>query len=387
MNDEEMIKAALKPFNKSLKKLFSGHIHISFMLEIMYAMIKLYPDLIRLIGARDDLDAVISGEYQTPFYVICEHIVGVHRSKTTFLSDKERVDLENDKEYRSELMDDVYKEIQLRRYTNFFLRKTQILRGDKFLLFPVPYYLTVIETRFLLLCSKSKTLSSVYTAIANKSFAVLSLLQDNLMDCGYPTCRVIIENYLRMVFFKVDPDLLNEYLLFAGFELKQGIGNKQFDEAFFKKYKNRVNQQQRNIIDYLHYGWVDAIPDYHIVVEKNPYSFGGLKSFVSSAMKTKEQKNFWNALTHYHTLCSAYTHGSIGASKYPLAHYFEVCSMLVMTTLNAYVYLCDELGEDPKIDGIDVVGEITKHFKTLKEAEKKMNTESLKHYYKSFKIS
>jgi len=85
-------------------------------------------------------------------------------------------------------------------------------------------------------------------------------------------------------------------------------------------------------------------------------------------------------------MCHGYTHGSIGNSKYPVLHYFEICSILANTTVNAYYALCQKLGEDPTVDGVDVIAEINKHYKILKEAEINKHTENFEKYYKNFKV-
>ena len=383
--DIAFFEKSKKELNKILKSFFSRQITLNFMLDIMYSMLKLYPELNQYIQAPNDVKTVLSGRTQNIFYILCEHIVGVHRSKTIFLSNEERSKLEDDKNYRSELMMDVYKEIKLRPQIDSLIRNTQLVIGDRFLLFPVPYYIAVLESKFLQLSTKSKELPSVYTNIANKSLAVLSLLQDNFADCSYLTCRIIIEEYLRGTIFHNCKEAFDEYSKFAEYELKQSIGYPH-EQEFLDKFDNRLNKSYKNKIDYLHYGWVDVIPHYHEVVKRYPYTFGGIKNFVVEKFAKNETKNQFELLDYYHNMCHGYTHGSIGNSLYPVLHYFEICSILVNTTVNAYYALCQELGEETIIDGVDVVAEINKHYKILKEAESKKSKENFENYYRNFKV-
>ena len=141
------IEKSRKELNKELKKLFAGQITQNFMLDIMYTMITRYPDLQKYIPAPNDIQSILSGRLQNLFYILCEHIIGVHRSKIIFLSDSERSKLEDDNSYKEELMEDVYKELKLRYQTGVFIREGQIVRGDKFILFPLPYYITILTLK------------------------------------------------------------------------------------------------------------------------------------------------------------------------------------------------------------------------------------------------
>lgn len=381
----EMLEKSKRELNKILKSFFTGQITLNFMLNTMYLMLGLYSDLGQYIQTPCDVKDVLAGRTQNIFYVLCEHIIGVHRSKTIFLTNEERSKLEGEKDYQSELIKDVYQEIKLRPHIDGLIKTTQLIRGDRFLLFPVPYYIAVLESRFLQLSSKSKEMPFFYINIANKTLAVLSLLQDNFADCSYSACRIIIEEYFRGTIFHNCKEAAVEYYKFANYELEQSIGYAQ-EQEFLDKFNNRVNKNCKNKIEYLHYGWVDVIPDYHKVVKIRPYTFGGLKKFIVETFADDENKTYFELLDYYHNMCNGFTHGSIANSKYPVIHYFDICSMLVNTTVNAYYVLCKELGEETTIDGIDIIAEIKKHYEILKEAEKKKSTENFENYYKNFKI-
>ena len=383
---EEFIKRSKKELNKALKGIFSGQITLNFMLETMYLMLVRYPDLGNYIHCSNDMQEILSGRIQNLFYILCQHIIGVHRSKIIFLSNEDRTKLENDSDYKNELMSDVYKMIKLRHTIDPLIRDLPFIKGDKFLLFPVPYYIAVLETRFLSLSNKSKEMPVIYTNIANKSLAILSLLQDNFADCSYSTCRIIIEEYLRGNVFRNCPSAINEYYKFAEYELKKSIGY-PFDDEFINKFKNRINKKEKNKINFLHYGWVDVIPHYHEVIKTRPYSFASLKRFVIHKFSDHESAPEFDLLYYYHDMCNGYAHGSINNCKYPILHYFEISSILVSVTVNAYYAVCKELNESTDIEGIDIIKEINKHYAVLKDAEAKKSTENFERYYKNFKIN
>lgn len=378
------IEKSTRQLNKELKKLFGGQITQNFMLDIMYKMIKRYPDLEKYIPAPNDMQSILSGRMQNLFYILCEHIIGVHRSKIIFLSDAERSRLEDDNNYKEELMEDVYKELKLRYQTGVFIREGQIVRGDRFILFPLPYYVTILTLKLLEIAPKTKKMPIVYIDIANKSLAILSLLQDNFSDCAYSSCRIIIEDYIRGTIFHNCREAIVEFYKFSEYELKQSLGY-PFDEEFLAKFENRINKSCRNKIEYLHYGWVDVIPGYHKIVEKYPYSFGSVKKFIVEKFADVDTEQY-DLLDYYHSMCNGYAHGSILNSKYPLLHYFEITSILVNVTVNSYFAACNEIGENTSIDGLDIISEINKHYKILKEAEQKKSTENFENYYRNFKV-
>lgn len=388
LNEKEIqrIEKDKKEINKALKSIYSGQITQNFMLEIMYDMINSYPDLQIYISAPKDLQTVLSGRMQNLFNVLCEHIIGVHRSKIIFLSDKERVSLEDDNSYKTELMDDVYKAIKLRHNIDSLIRDVQLIKGDRFLLFPVPYYIAVLESKFLQLSAKSKSMPFVFTNIANKSLAILSLLQDNFADCSYATCRTIIEEYIRGTIFRKCKIAMDEYYKFSKYELKQSISFPP-DKELLEKFENRINKSYKNKIDFLHYGWVDVIPEYHEIVDHRPYTFSGIKKFIVEKISDDASKGMFELLDYYHNMCHGYAHGSINNCRYPLLHYFEISSILVNVTFNSYYALCEELDEETSIEGIDVVAEINKHHKILNNAYLKRSTEKFENYYKNFKVN
>lgn len=380
----EEIEKSKKRLNKELKKLFAGQITQNFMLDIMYTMIKRYRDLQQYIPAPKDAQSILSGRLQNLFYILCEHIIGVHRSKIIFLCDAERSKLEDSNEYKNELMEDVYKELKLRNQTGAFIREGQLVRGDRFILFPLPYYITILTLKFLEIAPKTKKMPIVYIDIANKSLAILSLLQDNFSDCAYSSCRIIIEDYIRGTIFHNCKEAMDEFYKFSEYELKQSLGY-GFDDEFLGKFNNRINKSCRNKIEFLHYGWVDVIPGYHQIVDKYPYSFGSVKKFIVEKFADVD-KNQYDLLDYYHSMCNGYAHGSILNSKHPLLHYFEITSILLNVTVNAYFAACDEIGENTSIDEIDIIAEINKHYTILKEAEQKKSTENFEGYYRNFKV-
>ena len=87
-------------------------------------------------------------------------------------------------------------------FTKSILRKKQIIMGDEFLYFPLPYKLFVVSVNALLILNrdtKGGNLKYMYNLIFNKSLAALSLIEGNYLDNAYPICRLIIELYFKLL--------------------------------------------------------------------------------------------------------------------------------------------------------------------------------------------
>lgn len=346
-------------------------------------MIALYPEIRQYLPVPD-MNQVLSGKTNNPFYVLCIHIIGIHHSRIIFLDGTERVKLENSTDYQKELMDEVYIVIKLRHNIEYFLKNESLFRGDKFIYFPVPYYLTVLVTKLIQLIPKLNSTPGLFMDMSYKALAALSLLQYGFVDSAYPICRIIIEEYINATIFKNCPAALAEYEKFCSYDLKHSIGIK-FDDEFLKKFNNRLNKKTKNRIQFLHFGWVDAIPKYHETVKQKPYTFNGVRNFLLSKFEEADSKyTDLRYLNYYHTMCSGYSHGSISHSKYQILHYFEISTILTLTIVDVYSAACEELKVEKEIDGIDVISLINKHYQILKATENKKSTENFECYYKTF---
>lgn len=354
--------------NKELNIIFKDQIDTSFMVEIMYFVLEYCDDVVKNIKNLDNMKNSIAGKSHNLYYIICEHIVGIHESKTINLPAEDRKKLEQEEKYRSEIVDDLRKEIKLRFNIDYFIRNVMPLKGPRFLFYPIVYYLTVLDFRFLELVENSTPFTILYANIANKTLAVLSLLQDNMGDCAYSICRSIIENFIELTIFKNVPNCFDEYCLFKDYELEQSLKSK-YPSEFEEKYKNRVSKQGKvSKINYLHYGWVDKIPNYHEVIKINPYSFAGALKFTVQKFMGQKCEPLFHLLSQSHKLCSGYVHGSIMGVGHSITHYIDICNILFYTTVTAYSEICDELNVESAIDEIDIIGEINKHKKYFDEA-------------------
>ena len=369
--------------DQALKRIFGRYIKGTFLIKMKYLVIQKFPDFFKYYDMRIDMVKLMVGNELFEFD-LCRTIVGCHSCNIIFLSDNERVALERDRDYQNRLADNVIENIKLRGYGSVFFRKEPIMQGELFLSHNVPYNMFVLAIRMNQILRESPQNNSkyqfLYNSISNKALACLSLLEDNFLDNCYPICRAIIELYLKLLLFKDYPDLVDEHYKFNEFELHQTCVEQQYPEEFNELFQNRIDTSCKKKIDYLHYGWLDKIPNYHDVVRKQPYSINGILNFLRATHVDSE--TLFDKIEFFYKMCHGYTHGNIGTAKYPLLHYFEISIIMQITVLHSYIMLCEENGGHQNINGIDVVAKAERDFIPLNEQYQKKSTELFEAHYK-----
>lgn len=319
-------------------------------------------------------------------YDICRHITGIHRSNLIFETTDRRKQLESDADYQKELVRKVINQIKLRRYGSVYFRQHPIMHGESFLFFPVPYYLFVLCVRMLEIPSteKARQISCfpIITTIVNKGLAALSLLEDNFLDNAYPIYRGVIELYFQFLILDINPEALSSYNKFSEFDFNKSCISQTYSDEFNDLFSNRINQRSKSKIDYLHFGWLDRISDYHEKVRSKPYSINGIIEYLQSIYNS-ETDQFLSNLKVLFNMCHGYTHGSIGHSLYPILHYFEISIMLYNTLCHTYLTICEALQQDQKINEIDIVAELNQAYALLTQQYIKRTTENFNYHYKN----
>lgn len=379
---KKFLDLVMKENLKSLKNIFSSEIKPNFLIEVFYLVIRRFSDPIDLFSLFDityNNDRLITGDFENIEYEICRNIVYLHKEDCIFISDKERRNKENSGEYKNKLVTDVINNLRLRRYAAIFFRKKQITLGDEFLFFRVPYQLFVITTYATSLIPVESKFSSFYTNILNKSLSSLVLMESNFLDNCYPLCRGIIELLIKLSVLKINENAIDLYNSFVDVEIIKNCCNQEYSDDFITKWNNRINKHCKNKIDYLHFGWVDQIDGYHDISGGTPYSLDGLFTYLGKYLKDDTEISI---LKRFYKMCHIYTHGSIGYSKYPLLHYFEISIILYFTIVRTYMLLCEECKINTFIDGFDIISSIKENFNALFEQYSKKTTDNFNAYYK-----
>lgn len=395
--EEEISKLSFEFFQtfekhkiRLLKTTFKDQIRGSFLIEMHDRVgFALGPDFGGVFDIIPDAKQMLMASGESIQYEICCHIVGTHRANTVFMSMEQIRALQRDEEYKEKLTKQVLAHLKTRRYGSAHFRKQPMVQGECFAYFSVPYEMFVLSMRANEIISKEKDKfdnpykHSLYGAILGKSFATLSLLGDNFLDSAYPTCRTVIELFAKLMILNDSTELYEEAARFAQFDLTKNCCTGKYPEEFKKAFETRKNQHCKNMIDYLHFGFLDRIENYHDIVKQNPYSITGIWHFLASMVRPEDASTI-TLLESLYRQCNGYAHGGVSRSMYPLLHYFEISVSLAIIIPIVFQMICSESGETPRVNGVDIIEECNRDIPLLADQYQRRSTDNFKDYYMQF---
>ncbi len=365
--------------NRSLKDLFKNDIRGSFLIDIKYRVFNAIAEkFFELYDLRWSDERMVTGVGPEPEYDICKHIVGVHRSNTIFFTAEEKSKIEKDENYKTKLTNQVAEQIFLRGYGSAYFRHKAIMLGERFNYYPVPYKLFVLcmKMNHMIYLKGAKTQSAYYFAkITNKALSALSLLEDNFLGTAYLPCRTVLELYAKLLVMRISPELFAEEDKFSYFETIQSCCDQVFPDEFNELFSKRINKNERNKIEYLHYGFVDKIPNYHDIVKQKPYTFMGFLNYLKANYEN-ETLAALEMMERLYKMCHVYVHGGVVESRYPLLHYFEISLMLSCVIPSVYEMFCEDYAEESDVFGINVLDTFNADYALLCEQYEKRSTEN-----------
>ncbi|MBR2327958.1 MAG: hypothetical protein IKA51_05000 [Clostridia bacterium] len=367
--------------NKTIKEFFKDKINGSFLIKIKSEVFnKMALDLFNYYPFQFDNKKILTGTDETPEYDICRIIVGVHRHHSIFFSEQEIRENQRNAAYQEQLVNEVIEKIRLRHFGSVFFRRKQLLLGDEFLYFPVPYELFVMCMRSICLISENVSSFFIeYGDILKNALSSLTLMENNFLSNAYPLCRGMIEQYLRVLILKKHPKNYKDYERFCNFEIEQSCCSQKYPDEFIELFDKRILSSSKSKVDYLHYGWLDNIESYD-TKSTNRYSIYGIMDYLM-AEADDEQYSILNHIKSLYKMCHGYTHGSAVHVRYPLLQYFEISIMLyhVITTVFNDIYQTlniDFVPEDKML-----IENLERDFSILYGQYKKRSTENFDLYY------
>ncbi len=219
-----------------------------------------------------------------------------------------------------------------------------------------------------------------FSLIMNKSTAALTLLEDRFLDTAYMPCRTVIEMYIKLLLFRKHQNLFAESAKFTYYDLDKTCCSQTYNDEFKAAFKKR-KCAKTSMLDFLHYGFVDAVDDYHSVVKQTPYSVNGILQYLCHDADA-ETSALLERLKRLYTMCHGYTHGNVITAKYPLLHYFEISLILGEIVPSIYLMLCADIGIDTNIDDFDILQRFETEFSLLKEQYNARSTENFEKAYR-----
>lgn len=376
-----LCKAVCENNDKTFRDLFKGKINGSFLIKIKGEVLReLRADFPKYFPMLFDNANIMAGTVDAAEYDICRMIVGVHRHYSIFLSDEEIRNNQRDKKYQDRIVNEVVEKIRFRQYGSVFFRRKQLLSGDEFLYFPVPYELFVMCMRSLYIMNRNKApIFFYYGDLLGFALSALTLLENNFLSSAYPLCRSMIELYLKILMLQKHPDASVCYRKFCDFEIEQSCCSQKYPDEFIAIYNNRKFPSAKSKSNYIHFGWLDCIEGYN-TKKSNRYSIYGILEYL---MDCDEQKD---GLTHIKTLykmCHGYVHGSTIHVKYPLLQYFEISCMIYYVIKPVFIDIYEKIPAPMSNEDKSLLNALERDFRKLDEQYKRRSTENFKLYYKS----
>lgn len=367
--------------NKTLKQLFKGKINGSFLIKIKSSVIiKLGIQFLEYYNFHFDSERIVTGRDETPEYDICRMIVGIHRHHSIFLSKEEIRNNEKSESYQKQIVKETIEKIKLRQYGSAFFRKKQLIIGDEFLYFPVPYELFVMCMKSIVLLNNSCNWLAVnYGDIVSTALSALTLMENNFLSNSYPLCRGMIELYIKTLILQKHPEAIKAYDEFSNFEIEQSCCSQKYPENFNELYEKRKNQSSKSKVDYLHYGWLDSISAYN-PTSNNRYSIYGIFDYLMRE-SNDTQSDSLNEIKRLYKMCHGYTHGSTIHVKYPLLQYFEISMMIYYVVRNVFTEICNISNIDISDNEPNLAEIVDRDFAILKEQYRIRSTENFDLYY------
>ena len=372
--------------NIAIRNLYRGEIDTSFLVKIFNKVFDgISKDLFKYYAPPTfSMKDAIAKNNDSIESDICKIIIGIHKSNMIFVPKSEQRAKIQDSAYEKELISQVIDHIKLRKHGSSFFREKQIVAGDRFLYFSLPYDLFVIciEMNKLLNENKDKTVPhySIFSKITNKGLSALSLLENNFMDDIYVVCRGLIEYCTILIAIWKNKGATEKYTYFSQLEVKYLHCGEVLPQEFYDMFYNRKkgSSKQEAYYQYLHYGWVDELRDYHRVVDKNPYTIKGLFKYLSEMNKYEVCKIY----DEFYDKCNSFVHANPIGSKYPLLSFFEISIMLYNTIVLAYDNLCKVLGVKTKVENVDMIEKSQRDYELLISQYNKRTTQNFENYYK-----
>ena len=366
----------------AIRNIFKNEIKGSFLTRLRHRIEdSLGGNLRKYYPSTLTMENSLSGNTELWEIDICKHIIGLHNSNTIFMNNDSKQKLLDSYEYENKLTQEAIDNIKLRQYGSVFFRNKQIVAGDRFLYFHTPYYLFVLCMRMeeILYPLKERfPLYSLFAKISNMGLSALSLLEDNFGDNTYPICRATIELFGILLTLYANPNALDKYFKLVQIEAEK-TPDTDYSPEFYEMYNSRLRQQEDRKDKFVHFGWVDDIPNYHsIVTRKDAYSLYGIIDYL------KRQKQFgdldYEVYHRFYKRCHSYSHANIKGS-YPLIAFFDVSIMLYNTITLSYELLCNALNLPKEINGIDVLKKLSESYINLIKQYEQISMDKLINYY------
>lgn len=380
------------------KEMFKDKIKISFLFKVLNHIKKIsnnYLNILQFYPGMFSID-VLTRYFgnEDPELDLCHHIVGVHTFNMLLTEEHERGAKQQSQKYIEEVANTVLEQVKVRQYGSMMFRRKKVFGNEDFFYYPPVYNLHVLLVYLITISNKihntnktivdgdvkRNTLNYYLANILGKARAVLSVIDYDALDSGYPILRNTIEMYLTYLAFNYSNADIVEYKKFNNYKV-QFDAKFELPEEFEKEYLK--NGKDVNKIAYLNYGWLDSIFEFEYLGIKKSYNFSDVVKLVNQLIyKDRKIKNYASNLEVYYKKCHYHSHANLYGFKYPIIYIMDLCKGLG-EVLVGIAYEINKIEKVNLFNGVDVVKAARLSVDRLHKIREELTTEQLEKYYKN----
>lgn len=369
---------------KAFKKLFSGVIKESFLVE-MINEVETDPRYVAMYYNSEtfskllSVDAAIRG---TDFLSLnpCKMIIMNHYVNTVALTDNERGIKQSDKSYKEKLLNDVIGMCRIGKITIPTISNSSL---EPFL--PIIYYLSAVcnlcGIMYDDLLSKNVKVRTPFNNDFNYRFiyilfvkikACIKLAEIRATDELMVIFRTLIETFMTYSALWDEKDsAIQSFYQHDQWTFDLNYGNPIPDDLA-KAAKNMGTSK----IKFINYGWIKDLGDYKTVADKTyAISIEGLSKLLDKKYK-EYMPNFGTELYRFYKACNPQTHGTTILMNFFQLELYIFQNICVMTK-----FICSKMtdclfGINFFFEGVDLIDELDKAHKASNNLYDRLNSNS-----------
>ena len=369
---------------KAFKKLFSGVIKESFLVE-MINEVETDPRYVAMYYNSEtfskllSVDAAIRG---TDFLSLnpCKMIIMNHYVNTVALTDNERGIKQSDKSYKEKLLNDVIGMCRIGKITIPTISNSSL---EPFL--PIIYYLSAVCNLCGIMYDDLLSINVKVRTPFNNDFnyrfiyilfvkikACIKLAEIRATDELMVIFRTLIETFMTYSALWDEKDsAIQSFYQHDQWTFDLNYGNPIPDDLA-KAAKNMGTSK----IKFINYGWIKDLGDYKTVADKTyAISIEGLSKLLDKKYK-EYMPNFGTELYRFYKACNPQTHGTTILMNFFQLELYIFQNICVMTK-----FICSKMtdclfGINFFFEGVDLIDELDKAHKASNNLYDRLNSNS-----------
>lgn len=356
-----------RELRKAFKRIFSGSIKESFLIDVYNFIVKDPRYHFILFGTTDfkkelSIDSLATGNgFNT--IDICKMIVMCHYANTVSLTEQERGKQQQSKKYIDKLINDVLNMLKIKQLATNTFSKSSL---ESYL--PIIYYSSALNNflanQYDMLKANKVKVNQNYNEDFNylmiykliiKIRACINLADIKAVDELMVLYRTLIELFMTYVALWDQNDaIIDSFKMFD-----QAAFDYNYDGRIPDNIKIMANDQKANEIQFLNYGWIKNLPEFKSLTNKSKcFNLGGLGKILDIKYGNYIT-NFGSELYKFYRACNPQTHGTTLFLNYFQTELYIFQNMAVMIKFISRIFSENLFNLNLKFQDVDLLNEIS----------------------------